>query len=394
MVRSSVAIALALGLALAALAIGPRSSAHAQSTHRVRAGDSIARIARRHGVSVSALAAANRLSPGAPIREGQTLVVPERFTVYVRPGQTLSHIARENHCDIDALARANGMRASATLRVGQVLRLPGYAAVARASRPEEGWGEPATPGTLRVRTRDEHATIRLRDDNGRVLHSGLTELARLMHRHDASQRRAEVSAAAALAEGDTPETVEAAEGVANALAVPAPEDAPEDEPEDALSEPHPRLALLLAAISDHFGGREIAIVSGFREVRRFTRETSRHVHGQAVDIHVAGVPARELWDFCRSLTETGCGLYPHSIFVHVDVRKQAAQWVDWSGPGQRPRYGSLRGPYRRRARRREPIGRSITRPDLVPRFLEVVEGDRETAPRANRARETRTRPPS
>jgi LysM repeat protein len=363
--------------------------AEAQSAHRVRAGDSMARIARRNGVSVASLAAANRLSPSAAIREGQVLVVPERGTVYVRAGQTLSHIARENDCDVDALAAANRMRRGATLRVGQVLRLPGYEAVARAARPAEGWGEPAAPGTVRIRTRDEHATIRLRDAEGRVLGSGLTELARVMHRHDASERRAEQTNAVLGAASE--------DGSVASAPAPSPPRVDEATGEEARSTtaPHPRLALLLAAVSDHFGGREIAVVSGFREARRYTRDTSSHVHGQAVDIHVAGVPARELWDFCRSLRDTGCGLYPRSTFVHVDIRKQAAQWVDWSGPGQRPRYGSLRGPYRRRGRQREPIGRSITRPDLVPRFLEVVEAEPFPAlPRAERGRSTHPAPPS
>jgi hypothetical protein len=138
--------------------------------------------------------------------------------------------------------------------------------------------------------------------------------------------------------------------------------------------PAPRLALLIAAISDHFGGRPVRVVSGFREVRGFTRETSRHVHGQAADVSVAGVSKRALWDFCRSISKTGCGLYPRSSFVHVDVRESAAQWVDWSGPGRRPRYGNLRGPFRRRARRRRRReGRNVTRPDLVPLEVEVAE---------------------
>ncbi len=129
--------------------------------------------------------------------------------------------------------------------------------------------------------------------------------------------------------------------------------------EDAPELPHPRLVRLIAAISDHFGGRPIVLVSGRREAVGFTRESSRHVSGQATDIRVEGVPHRALWDYCRSLASTGCGLYPRSTFVHVDVRERAAQWVDWSRPGRRPTYGNLRGPWRRACRR---IRRGATRP--------------------------------
>jgi hypothetical protein len=90
---------------------------------------------------------------------------------------------------------------------------------------------------------------------------------------------------------------------------------------------------------------------------------------------VQGVPRRALWEYCRTLAQTGCGFYPRSVFVHVDVRAQAATWVDWSMPGARPRYGTLDRPYRRRELKRPDrprIGRKVTRPDEVPLVVEVV----------------------
>jgi hypothetical protein len=41
----------------------------------------------------------------------------------------------------------------------------------------------------------------------------------------------------------------------------------------------------------------------------------------------------------QELSETGVGYYPNSTFVHVDVRPDAAYWVDRSGPGEPPDYG-------------------------------------------------------
>lgn len=103
---------------------------------------------------------------------------------------------------------------------------------------------------------------------------------------------------------------------------------------------NPRLLRQLAMVSDHFGGRRIHVISGFRPFRRgqWTPHSNHNV-GRAVDFRVEGVPNRVLRDFCRTMPQTGCGFYPRSVFVHMDVREESATWVDWSRPGQRPQYG-------------------------------------------------------
>ena len=101
-----------------------------------------------------------------------------------------------------------------------------------------------------------------------------------------------------------------------------------------------RLVRQLALVSDHFGGRIVEIISGFRPVRAGQHTAhSNHNIGHAVDFRIRGVPNRTLRDFCRTLPDTGCGFYPRSVFVHMDVRSSSAYWVDWSRPGERPRYG-------------------------------------------------------
>ncbi|MEQ8455582.1 MAG: LysM peptidoglycan-binding domain-containing protein [Sandaracinaceae bacterium] len=293
---------LTLALALAALAASAPGRAEAQRTHTVRSGQSLSRIARRYRVDVWDLALANRMRRTDALRAGQTLTIPPRGVTYVRPGQTLSHIARDHHCSVDELVRLNRLRRQ-SLRAGQRLILPGFLP---EEQEERDWGEPDEPGVATIRRRDEVVSVRLRDAEGRVTEEALQQLARLMRRHD----------------------------------------------DDAAELPHPRLALLLAAISDEFGGREIRLVSGRREAGGYTRESSRHTEGRATDIQVRGVPRRTLWNYCRTLQHTGCGFYPRSTFVHVDVRGQNAQWVDWSRPGARPRYGNLTGPFPRFCRNR------------------------------------------
>ncbi len=58
-------------------------------------------------------------------------------------------------------------------------------------------------------------------------------------------------------------------------------------------------------------------------------------------MHVEGVRNEDLATFCRSLPDTGCGYYPKSSFVHVDVRPKGTghvYWIDASGPGEDAKY--------------------------------------------------------
>jgi uncharacterized protein YcbK (DUF882 family) len=102
-----------------------------------------------------------------------------------------------------------------------------------------------------------------------------------------------------------------------------------------------RLISLLGIVSNHFGSRKIEVVSGFRP---FTptqfNPHSNHMHGKAIDFRVAGVPNEALRDFCRTLKNVGCGYYPNSVFVHMDVREQSTFWIDYSKPGEAPRYNA------------------------------------------------------
>ena len=72
--------------------------------------------------------------------------------------------------------------------------------------------------------------------------------------------------------------------------------------------------------------------------RPHSARRSRHHHARALDLRVEGVPNAELRDVAVGLARTGVGFYPHSTFVHVDVRAESAYWVDLSGPGEPARY--------------------------------------------------------
>lgn len=92
----------------------------------------------------------------------------------------------------------------------------------------------------------------------------------------------------------------------------------------------------LSRICDHFAGRRIDLVSGFRF---HERDSSRHFHASAMDIKIQDVSIRELYDFAETLDvgegdALGIGIYPTSQFIHVDFRapgEPSYRWTDWSG---------------------------------------------------------------
>jgi hypothetical protein len=101
----------------------------------------------------------------------------------------------------------------------------------------------------------------------------------------------------------------------------------------------PGLLVRLEAIAKHFPGAGLSIVSGYRPQSR----GSQHQAGKAIDLRITNAKNEALVAFCRTLADTGCGYYPNSSFVHVDVRPAGSgstYWIDASGPGEPPHYVS------------------------------------------------------
>lgn len=103
----------------------------------------------------------------------------------------------------------------------------------------------------------------------------------------------------------------------------------------------PRLVERIQAVVDHFGktglSPKLSIISGYRP----TSVGSMHSTGRAIDFRMEGVKNEDVVAFCKTLGDTGCGYYPNSSFVHIDVRDPGAghvAWIDASGPGETPRY--------------------------------------------------------
>ncbi len=91
----------------------------------------------------------------------------------------------------------------------------------------------------------------------------------------------------------------------------------------------------LSRIYDHFEGKQIQLVSGFRFAER---NSSRHYHASAMDIRVKDVSYRDVYTFAETLDQghMGIGQYPNSQFVHIDFRapgEPSYRWTDYSGHG-------------------------------------------------------------
>jgi uncharacterized protein YcbK (DUF882 family) len=287
--------ALLCALLAAPVHAAPRAGRDAAGTqeHTVGRGQTLAHIASRYGLTVSTLAAANGMLRSDGLRLGQVLVIPPRGVAYVGPGDTLGGLARRHGVTTSELAKINRLNPEASLRLGQELLLPGYEPAARRASAEKRWGRPKRPGRvtlIRSATR-ERRTLQLVDARGRVPDPSLTAMKRLLRPRGSRVGKL----------------------------------------------PHPRLLRLLARVSDHFGGRAVHVISGYRKAGGATRESSRHVAAQAIDFRIPGVPLEELRAYCERLDHVGVGYYPNSGFVHLDVRRTDARWTDLAGRGETAR---------------------------------------------------------
>lgn len=93
----------------------------------------------------------------------------------------------------------------------------------------------------------------------------------------------------------------------------------------------------LSRIQDHFEGKQIQLVSGFRYNER---TSSRHQHASAADFRIKGATIHEIKAFAETLDagNMGIGIYPTTQFVHVDFRapgEPSFRWTDFSGSGNK-----------------------------------------------------------
>ena len=262
-----------LSLAVVTFAFFVATVAHARATtHVVQPGQKLASIAKRYGLTLDELCSANGLRRSARIYPGQRLNVPD-------PGT-----------DIDPTSHATTSKdeqLSSGRERGYATLVPSAYHTVSSSIASHYEGPPKRKGLVRLIGYHGDWQGPLVDHKGRLV-------------------------------------TKSADAVSKILAWPHKDFRMND-----------RLLTLLALVSDHFGGRPLRVVSGFRTTSWV--EESKHPLGRACDFVVLGVPNKVLRDYLRSLDNVGVGYYPNSTFVHLDVRERNTYWVDYAGPGEPPR---------------------------------------------------------
>lgn len=116
----------------------PAASYSTATYYQVQPGDTLAKIARRYSVTISALVQANGLRSADYIFVGQQLYVPEAMQTfscttyyYVQQGDTLARIAANFGVNYYRLAQANGLNNPNYIVINQRLCIPNIYAGSR-----------------------------------------------------------------------------------------------------------------------------------------------------------------------------------------------------------------------------------------------------------------------
>jgi uncharacterized protein YcbK (DUF882 family) len=285
--RSSFRLRSAAFLVGAAVALLSVYAEAGDVVHVVAKGQVLVHIARRYHTTVDAIVAANGLRRGQLLKLGQELVIPEK-------GKEAE--AAKKAAALKASKESGGKKgAEASPKESAAGSKGKKKGEAKPAKPEPIVMKPKRPGFVRIARGAERLETQLLTRHGRLVPSALPGLGKMM-RHGPSGSKVSIE---------------------------------------------PRLATLIGMVSDHFGGRTIHITSGFRPYSptQYTKH-SNHNLGRAIDFSIEGVPNTMLRDFCRTFRNAGVGYYPNSTFVHLDVRTTKAFWIDYSRPGEAPRYDS------------------------------------------------------
>jgi LysM repeat protein len=280
-------------LGVVAMASPADASSKKPHTHQVYPGQTLGMIAKRYNVSIDAICTANGVRRGDPIKPRQTLVIPAR-------GDTDGTLARAFRLERDAADKPSADKPT------QPAAHQETAKPQKSAKPEKTKKKPADEFVKKPKRRG-YLTINGPSGTWRGYAVGK----------------------------DGRVTGKARDGFEKVLA---------SWRTGKRERIHGRLIRMLTKVSDHFGGRPIRIVSGFRPASssQYTPH-SQHNIGRAVDFSIPGVPNELVRDYCRTLHKVGVGYYPNSSFVHLDVRDVQTYWIDYSGPGEAPRYATGQG---------------------------------------------------
>jgi membrane-bound lytic murein transglycosylase D len=135
---------------LVAYAAAPTAAPPTFKTHTAKKGETLPRIAKRYGVSVTAIASANSLSPRAKVSRGQEILIPQKAvpaaasksskpkkeapkveqasggakSYRVKNGDTLYRIALRHGVTVAEILAINGLGGAPSLKAGDKIAIP------------------------------------------------------------------------------------------------------------------------------------------------------------------------------------------------------------------------------------------------------------------------------
>lgn len=318
--------------------------------HTVQQGQTLHIIASSYDVSVNDILKGNKLKNEDIIHPGQKILIPGAKKVVgvpgvetngvgngdsgagdgvksgkivkagvlhtVMPGQTLWDISKAYNMKVDSILKANNLKNQNMIKVGNKLLLPGAKKVEPVPCSKKGSILYVHPISFHRIHTGETQNLNLFTPTGK-LHKGQVKILKAMMFDHRTKKQHNI---------------------------------------------HPRLIVLLAKVAQHFDFKTLIIYSGYRAYSKDqpTKE-SKHNVGRAIDFAVEGVSNWKLMKYCRTFSNVGVGYYPKSYFVHLDVREKDAFWIDYSGPGQKPKYGKKKPGLEKKAK----IGSAAPKKDEV-----------------------------
>jgi membrane-bound lytic murein transglycosylase D len=109
--------------------VTPSAASEEFWTYRIKKGDNLSKISKRHGVDIDTLKSLNNIRNVKSLQIGQKLKIPAAngpavITHTIQKGETLAKIATRYKVDANTLKHYNNIRNERRLQIGQSLRVP------------------------------------------------------------------------------------------------------------------------------------------------------------------------------------------------------------------------------------------------------------------------------
>jgi len=116
---------------------GNKPKALQASMIKVKKGDTLYALARRHDVTMRSIIHANGLKPPYLLNVGQRLKMKAVAHYRVKKGDTLYSLSRKHHVDMPQLVRINGLKKPYLLTIGQQVKVPTNGNPGKKVRPKK-----------------------------------------------------------------------------------------------------------------------------------------------------------------------------------------------------------------------------------------------------------------